>query len=149
VLMTALQISLSDYTGAWQLYVGVMFVVVVMFAPWGLGGLLLMHVPLAKGGAWRRVLPSYALVALPVAALFLGLVLLVETSHHLLVKAAEGPAMNVFGLRYDATSPVAWLAIAGLLVLGVLALRRVGPRVSDAFHGALAQSQSHTRAGQA
>ena len=65
VLMTALQISLSDYTGAWLLYVGLMFVVVVMYAPWGLGGLLLMHVPLFKGGAWRRVVPSYALVALP------------------------------------------------------------------------------------
>ncbi len=142
VLMTALQISLSDYTGAWQLYVGVMFVVVVMFAPWGLGGLLLMHVPLARRGAWRRLLPSYGVVALPVLSLFLGLVLLVETSHHLLVKAAEGTAMNVFGLKYDATSAVAWLAIGVLLVLGVLALRRLAPRVSEAYHGALAHSRT-------
>ena len=142
VLMTALQISLSDYTGAWQLYVGVMFVVVVMYAPWGLGGLLLMHVPLFKGGAWRRVVPSYALVALPALALFLGLVLLVETSHHLMVKAAEGPAMNVFGIQYQANGPAVWLAIVALLVLGVLALRRVGPQVSEAFHAALAQSRT-------
>lgn len=142
VLMTALQISLSDYTGAWQLYVGVMFVVVVMYAPWGLGGLLLMHAPLARGGHWRRVLPSYGLVALPALALFLGLVMLVETSHHLLVKAAEGPAMNVFGLKYQANSPLAWLAIAVLLVAGVLALRRMAPRVSEAFHGALAQART-------
>ncbi len=141
VLMTALQISLSDYTGAWQLYVGVMFVVVVMYAPWGLGGLLLMHVPLVKAGAWRRVLPSYAMVAVPVAALFLGLVMLVETSHHLLVKAAEGTAMNVFGLKYQANSPLAWVGIALLLVLGMIALRRVGPRVSESFHGALAQAR--------
>lgn len=48
-----------------------------------------MHVPLVKAGAWRRVLPSYALVALPAGALFLGLVLLVETSHHLLVEASR------------------------------------------------------------
>ncbi len=142
VLMTALQISLSDYTGAWQLYVGVMFVVVVMYAPWGLGGLLLMHVPLVKAGAWRRVLPSYAMVAVPAVALFLGLVMLVETSHHLLVKASEGPAMNVFGLTYAANSPLAWLAIAALLVLGVLALRKVAPRVSEDFHGALAQARA-------
>ena len=48
VLMTALQISLSDYTGAWQLYVGLMFVVVVMYVPGGLAGLLLMHRPLLR-----------------------------------------------------------------------------------------------------
>ena len=58
VLMTALQISLSDYTGAWLLYVGLMFVVVVMYAPWGLAGLLLMHQPLLAGGTLRRVLPE-------------------------------------------------------------------------------------------
>ena len=142
VLMTALQISLSDYTGAWQLYVGVMFVVVVMYAPWGLGGLLLMHLPLFKGGAWRRVLPSYSMVALPALALFLGLVLLVETSHHLMVKAADGPAMKVFGIPYQANGPAVWLAIVALLVLGVLALRRLGPQVSEAFYAASAQART-------
>ena len=57
VLMTVLQISLSDYTGAWLLYVGLMFIVVVMYAPWGLAGLLLMHQPLlapAPSGACCR-----------------------------------------------------------------------------------------------
>ena len=78
---------------------------------------------------------------MPAVALFLGLVMLVETSHHLLVKASEGPAMNVLGLTYAANSPLAWLAIAALLVLGVLALRKVAPRVSEDFHAALAQAR--------
>jgi branched-chain amino acid transport system permease protein len=141
VLMTALQISLSDYTGAWQLYVGLMFVIVVMYAPWGFGGLLLMHGPLISSGAWRRIVPSYALAALPALALFAGLVLLVETSHHLLVKEAEGPAMSLLGLKYQADSPLVWIAIAVLLVAGGLALRRVAPSVSEAFHGALAHAR--------
>lgn len=50
--------------------------------------------------------------------------------------------MNVFGLKYAANSPLAWLSIAALLVLGVLALRKVGPRVSEAFHRALARSRA-------
>jgi branched-chain amino acid transport system permease protein len=136
VLMTLLQISLSDYTGAWQLYVGVMFVLVVMYAPWGLGGLLLMHGPLLSAGTFRRVLPAYALVAVPAAMLFVGGVLLVETSHHLLVKATEGPAMRLFGVSYQANSPIVWIAILLLLVVGGLILKRVSPRVSEAFHGA-------------
>lgn len=136
VLMTALQISLSDYTGAWLLYVGLMFVLVVMYAPAGLGGLLLMHRPLLAAGTWRRVLPAYALALLPVVLLALGAVMLIETSHHLLVKATEGPAMALLGVSYQANSVVVWVGIAALLAVGVLFLRRVGPRVSEAFHGA-------------
>jgi branched-chain amino acid transport system permease protein len=141
VLMTALQISLSDYTGAWQLYVGVMFVAVVMYAPWGLGGLLLMHAPLLSAGTWRRVLPAYAKVAVPAAMLFVGGVLLVETSHHLLVKASEGPAMRVLWLQYSANSPAVWGLTLVLLVAGGLLLKRLAPGVSEAFHGASQEAQ--------
>ncbi|MBL8343990.1 MAG: branched-chain amino acid ABC transporter permease [Rubrivivax sp.] len=141
VLMTALQISLSDYTGAWLLYVGLMFVLMVMFVPWGLGGLLLMQRPLLHGGAWRRVLPVYGLAALPMAVLGIGLVALVETAHHLLVKATEGPAMRLLGVSYDARSAVAWLAIVGLLAIGLLGVRLVAPRVSAAYHGAAQQAR--------
>ncbi len=141
VLMTALQISLSDYTGAWLLYVGLMFVLVVMYAPGGLAGLLLMHRPLVAAGRLARVLPAYALGAVPALALCAGAVLLIETSHHLLVKAAEGPAMRLFGISYDATSPIAWAGILVLLVAGFVALRLVMPRVSAAWHATLAESR--------
>lgn len=142
VLMTLLQISLSDYTGAWQLYVGVMFVLVVMYAPWGLGGLVLMHGPLLSAGTFRRVLPAYALVALPSAMLFVGGVLLVETSHHLLVKATEGPAMRLLGVDYQANSPLVWITIVVLLVVGGMLLKRLAPRVSEAFHAARLEALS-------
>ena len=141
VLMTALQISLSDYTGAWLLYVGLMFVVVVMYAPWGLGGLLLMHQPLLAAGTLKRVIPAYAMALVPVVMLSVGLVLLIETSHHLLVKAAEGTAMRLFGVAYDSSSPAVWLAALALLVGGAVALRRLAPRVSDAFHAASQEAQ--------
>jgi len=133
VLMTALQISLSDYTGAWQLYVGVMFVLMVMYAPGGFAGLLLMHRMLVATGTLARLLPSYALAAVPALALFAGVVLLIETSHHLLVKAAEGPKMHALWISYDANSPIAWAAIAALLAVGFLAFRRTWPIVSRAW----------------
>ncbi len=140
VLMTALQISLSDYTGAWQLYVGLMFVLVVMYAPWGLGGLLLMHQPLLKSGVRdifvRRVLPAYGLALVPALMVFAAVVLLIETSHHLLVKSADGSAMKLMGVAYDAESAIAWILMLVLLVLGGWALKRVAPKVSEAFHAA-------------
>ncbi|MCG3188685.1 MAG: hypothetical protein LKCHEGNO_00810 [Burkholderiaceae bacterium] len=136
ILMTALQISLSDYTGAWQLYVGLMFVGVVMYAPWGLGGLILMHQPLLAAGTLRRVAPAYAMAVVPAVLLGAGVIGLVETAHHLLVAMAQGPAMRVFGIGYDATSPLAWAVIVVLLALGVWLVRLVAPRVSAAYHEA-------------
>jgi len=136
ILMTALQISLSDYTAAWQLYVGLMFVGVVMYAPWGLGGLILMHQPLLAAGTLRRVGPAYALAVLPALLLGTGAIALVETTHHLLVDMGQGPAMRVLGVGYDATSPLAWAVIVGLLALGVWLVRRVAPRVASAYHEA-------------
>lgn len=140
VLMTALQISLSDYTGAWLLYVGLMFVLVVMYAPVGLGGLLLMQRPLLRGGAWKQALPVYALAALPIAVLFMGFVGLVETAHHLMVKATEGPAMQLLGVAYQANGVLPWLVIVGLLVAGFVGLQRMSPRLSAAYHGAVKQA---------
>jgi branched-chain amino acid transport system permease protein len=141
VLMTMLQISLSDYTGAWMLYVGLMFVVVVMYAPWGLAGLLLMHQPLLAQGTFKRVLPAYGLALMPVLLLAAGLIFLVETAHHLMVKASDGPAMRVLWIDYQANSPWAWVAIVVLLIVGAYAVRRVAPTVSEAFHAAAQEAQ--------
>ena len=141
VLMTALQISLSDYTGAWLLYVGLMFVVVVMYAPGGFAGLILMHRPLVAGGTLGRLLPAYGLAAVPALALFAGVVLLIETTHHLLMKMAEGPTMHALWISYDATSATAWIGIAALLGLGFFAFRRTWPVVANAWHEAMIETR--------
>jgi branched-chain amino acid transport system permease protein len=145
VLMTALQISLSDYTGAWLLYVGLMFVLVVMYAPWGLGGFVVMHQPLLAAGTLWRALPAYSLALVPLAMLGAGIVALIETMHHLLVNASQGSAMRLLGIAYDSKSPLAWAVIVALLALGIFALRRVAPKVSGAYHAA-AQEAAHTAA---
>jgi branched-chain amino acid transport system permease protein len=112
-----------------------------MYAPWGFGGLLLMHQPLLAAGLLKRILPAYARAAPPVVMLAAAVVLLVETAHHLLVKAAEGSAMRVFWVSYDAKSPLVWGLIVLLFGAGIWALRRVMPRVSDAYHSAAQEAQ--------
>ena len=49
VLVTYLQLRLSDLTDIWQLYFGVLFIGVVLLAPGGIAGWIAMHVE-----AWRR-----------------------------------------------------------------------------------------------
>src|SRR5260370_19409254 len=48
VVFTFLQSMLSDYTGMWLLYLGILFLTTVLFVPMGLAGVLMLHAP-----AWR------------------------------------------------------------------------------------------------
>ena len=51
-----LQVMLSDITEVWQLYFGLLFVGMVMFAPFGISGLMMMHAPLWRARVlWRLV----------------------------------------------------------------------------------------------
>jgi branched-chain amino acid transport system permease protein len=68
VLITFLQISLSDITKAWMLYFGLLFILVVMFSPGGIAGWLALHQPLLRGGRIVRLIPAYSLAAIPLAA---------------------------------------------------------------------------------
>src|SRR6202158_4607728 len=61
IVITFLQISLSDVTSAWQLYFGLLFIGVVTWAPGGIAGLLALHrQALRQGEAWRLA-PAYAM----------------------------------------------------------------------------------------
>ena len=63
IFVTYLLLALSDLTAVWQLYFGLFFIAVVMFAPGGITGLLMKHRPLVRAGTLFTVLRAY-LVAL-------------------------------------------------------------------------------------
>ncbi len=65
VLVTFMQLSLANITHAWLLYFGLLFMGMVLWAPNGLAGLIMLHEPVWKAGLMKRLLPSYARAALP------------------------------------------------------------------------------------
>lgn len=140
VLVTLLQVMLSDITGAWMLYFGLIFIGMVMFAPGGMAGLIMLHQPLWQRGTLLRVLPHYAVMAVPVLMGLAGLTLLIETAHHQMVKAAtDGPAMTMLGISFDSNAAPPWIVALALLGAGIWLGRFYGPRLavafSDAAHG--------------
>ncbi len=139
VLITFLQISLSDITKAWMLYFGLMFILVVMFAPGGIAGWLALHAPLLKGGRIFRLAPAYALAAAPLAAMVAGGILLIELAHHMLVEAqTDGSKMSVFHIPMDGASFGPWLVATALFFGGAFGLRAVWPKIGDAWAAATA-----------
>jgi branched-chain amino acid transport system permease protein len=136
VFVTLLSLGLSDLTAVWQLYFGLIFIAVVMFAPGGITGLLMMHRPLLRAGTLGRVLPSYLVAFFPTLAMLAGFILIVETMVHYCVNPGDDPHIRAFGVPFDAASPLVWaiaavLAIGGLLVASVT-WKRVGQAWDEA-----------------
>lgn len=67
ILVTLLSVKLSDFSEIWILYFGVLFVTVILFAPYGLSGLLMMHVQFAR----RTIKASRLYLLLPLAVVLL------------------------------------------------------------------------------
>ena len=140
ILITFLQITLSDVTGAWQLYFGLLFILVVMYSPGGLAGWLALHEPLYRGGQLGRLVPAYAINAVPLIIMIAGGILLIELAFWALVKSeGEGPEMSIFHISMNTSSFWHWLVAVVLFLGGAFALRATWPRVQDAWGSAVAR----------
>ncbi|MEO5764167.1 MAG: branched-chain amino acid ABC transporter permease [Casimicrobiaceae bacterium] len=128
IVITWLQSSLSGYTSAWLLYIGIFFIVMILYAPAGLAGLVLRHRPLLRQRALRSVLAAYALALVPLAVIGAGMVLAVEMSYRLATQPELGTTMRLLWTSVDAASPWSW-AVAAAALAGGFALFRLTWRV--------------------
>ncbi len=138
-LVTWLQASLSDSTEVWQLYFGLLFMAMVMFQPSGIAGLIMMHKPVWQVRGLTRLLPVYVALILPLLALVAGLVMVVEMTVRLMVKASDGSVMSLIGITFDAKQLMPWLLALALLGVGSWVLHWLQPRLRAAWTRALAR----------
>lgn len=120
IVLTLMQSMLSDFTEAWLLYLGVLFISIVTFAPSGLSGVMYGSYTAVRqeglGGSLQKVklkLPAFTLI-------FLGMLVLIETSVR--QSNGHGEVFEFFGLSLPFTSPITWLLIAGPIIAGVALL---------------------------
>ena len=124
IVVVLLQSGVSLLSNAWLLYVGILFIVMVMYAPGGLIGLLFMHMPIWRAGRIRELLLPYARAFPPALIVLLGFVLLVELASFTTIGAAQGKKFSIGGNVIDTTAPMPWVIALAMLVLGTLWLRR-------------------------
>ena len=114
-----LTVMLSEFTKAWQLYLGLFFILIVMYAPGGLASLIMMNIRVAAHGYFRRILPM-GLSLLVVCAIGLsGLIILIELLYHRTLESAMGTEMNLFGQVVDTAAAPAWFAGMALSLMGI------------------------------
>lgn len=147
VVLTTLQLNLSNYTEAWLVYQGLLFILVVMFVPGGLAGLLYIHGPLLRHGLLRRMLPLYALGLAPALLLGLSTVFLVEFLYGWSRHGYTGEPFSALGFSVVAASPWPWLAMLAGLGAGLATLRLAAPRIVERWQAMQAELTAAQRIG--
>jgi branched-chain amino acid transport system permease protein len=119
VLITLLQSGVSLMSNSWLVYVGVLFITMVMFAPQGIMGLIAAHGPIVRGGRFGKLLLPYVRVIVPCLVMVLGFVGVVELASFLTIGAAQGKVLVLFGHKIDEHDVLPWLAALICLAVGM------------------------------
>jgi len=111
--------ALSEWTQAWQLYLGVFFVLLVMFAPGGLASLLLLNLRVLKFRKFARLRDPYVGVFGGAFAILAGTTLLIEMTYHRSLNFAQGPIVRIAGYDFDTARAESWTLAVGTALLGL------------------------------
>jgi branched-chain amino acid transport system permease protein len=119
ILISLMQVLLSDVTVGWQMYLGILFVVVVMYAP---GGLAAEFGPVGLVARGLRS-PRQILLVIPFLLVALGGILLIELGYQVGLKSSDGPILMLFGVAVNSRSPPPWVLALILIIVGIGGLR--------------------------
>ena len=108
VILTLMNSLLSNYTELWMLYLGIMFLLTVLFLPRGFAGFVMMHQVAWLNGKLRSLLLPYLITGVPSVLFMLATVALIEMSHH------EGESFAFLGFTLDPSSLPTWFGFAAL-----------------------------------
>ncbi len=120
VLMVLALVLLSELTPAWQLYLGLIFTFMVMYAPGGISSLIMMNLRVASFGKLRPLLGWYLALAAAAVLVFSGAGAMIEMVYHLQINQALGPQLKFMGVTLDAQSSASWVGAALVLAAGML-----------------------------
>jgi branched-chain amino acid transport system permease protein len=119
VLMVLATVMLSELTKAWLLYLGVVFLVMVMYAPGGISSLIMINLRVAAYGMLRRIWAAYLGLAGTALAVVAALAVIIEMIYHIKLNEALGPTMTFVGIQIDTQSVDAWAGAVFLLITGL------------------------------
>ncbi len=119
ILMVLAFVLLSEFTKAWLLYLGLIFLFMVMYAPGGVASLLMMNLRVAAFGHLRKLWVSYLALAVTALVVLLGAATMIEMVYHLQLNAALGDELKFLGIPLNAKSVNSWFGAAFVMLTGL------------------------------
>ena len=126
-----LTVVFSKLTKAWQLYLGCIFIAVVMYAPGGIASILMLNLRVLKFGFYKQLWPRLWRICVTFLLAMLGVVMAVEMLYHLQADVVSANEMRFFGFLIKPHGVTAWLVSGTLFAVGAsLFIRYKAPFVA-------------------
>jgi branched-chain amino acid transport system permease protein len=119
ILMVIAMVLLSEFTKAWLLYLGLIFLFMVMYAPGGIASLIMMNLRVAAFGKLRRLWTAYLALGGAALVVLVGAAAMIEMVYHLQLNAGLGTTLSFLGLALDAKSVDSWFGAAFVTAVGL------------------------------
>ncbi|MDM0071313.1 branched-chain amino acid ABC transporter permease [Variovorax sp. J31P207] len=145
VLLVFAAVLLSELSKAWQLYFGLVFVFMVMFAPGGIASLVMMNLRVAKFGKFKQFWPLYGGLLVAIIPVVIGAAALIEMIYHIQLNSALGPNLPFMGVSLDTSGVASWLGASLILVVGLVALEFARRRFVRAWGTAQEQIEAEIK----
>jgi branched-chain amino acid transport system permease protein len=119
ILMVLAFVLLSEFTKAWLLYLGLVFLFMVMYAPGGIASLIMMNLRVASFGRLKEIWVSYLALAVTALIALIGAAAMIEMLYHLKLNAALGPELTFMGARLNAHGVDTWFGAIFVMLTGI------------------------------
>ncbi len=130
VVLTLMNSLLSNYSELWLLYLGIMFLLTVMFLPRGFAGFIMMHQFAWVRGNMKMLLKPYLITGILACLFALCSIALIEMLH------SEEEIFHFFGLSLNTRSPITRVVILAIGTAAFFAARRSLHPLNEAWENA-------------
>jgi branched-chain amino acid transport system permease protein len=119
ILMVLAFVLLSELTKAWLLYLGLLFLFMVMYAPGGIASLIMMNLRVASFGKLKQIWVSYLGLFATAFVALIGAGAMIEMVYHLQLNSALGDTLKFMGVTLNAKGVDSWVGAIFVMLTGL------------------------------
>jgi branched-chain amino acid transport system permease protein len=119
ILMVLAFVLLSELTKAWLLYLGLLFLFMVMYAPGGIASLIMMNLRVASFGKLKQIWVSYLGLFVTALIALIGAGAMIEMVYHLQLNSTLGDTLKFMGVTLNAKGVDSWFGSTFVMLTGL------------------------------
>ena len=136
ISLTYLDTMLSDITEAWVLYYGIIFVLVIAFAPQGISGIIMVHEPIIRNNPslLKKLVFPYTIFLVSIIILTIGFTSIIELIHSL---KSSKDSLKVYWLNINNKNIFIWMLFSLIFISGILLTKKCFRLVKEKWNDVL------------
>ena len=136
ISLTYLDTMLSDITEAWVLYYGIIFVLVIAFAPQGISGIIMVHEPIIRNNPslLKKLVFPYTIFLVSIIILTIGFTSIIELIHSL---KSSKDSLKVYWLNINNNNIFTWMLFSLIFISGILLTKKCFRLVKEKWNDVL------------